>query len=220
MHRLTYVVCAVLCALAHTATAQPTSPASGSTNIDVETSRVYVFVGKKGFGHEHGVEGQLQEGTIQLGKQQAAGKLVIDMASLEADTEAARKYVKLDPDFDQNKDEINATMRGKDVLDVDQHPTATFEIDSAQQSAKPAEGQGTAYELKGKFTLHGKTRPLTVQATASEEQDGKVRLTGNFKIKQTDFGIKPYSAGFGLAAVADELVIYGDLRLTPYRAGD
>lgn len=213
------LVC-VLLVLAQSASAEPANPASGSANVDVESSRVYVFVGKKGFGHEHGVEGKLKEGALQLGKEQAAGKLIIDLTSLEADTEAARKYVKLDPDFDQDKKEINATMRGKDVLDVDQHPTATFEIASAKQSAQPTEGNGTAYELKGNFTLHGKTRPLTVLATASQEQDGKVRLTGNFKIKQTDFGIKPYSAGFGLAAVADELVIYGDLRLVPSRASN
>jgi polyisoprenoid-binding protein YceI len=210
---------ALMCAMARPVAGQPAGAADGSANIDLETSRIYVFVGKKGFGHEHGVEGKLKEGTLQLGKEQAAGKLVFDMASLDADTEAARKYVKLDPRFDQDKQEINKTMKGKDVLDVEQHPTATFEISSAKQAAQAEGGQGTAYELKGNFTLRGKSRPLTLTATLSEGENGKSRLTGNFKIKQTDFGIKPYSAGFGLAAVTDELVIYGDLQMTPTRAG-
>ena len=213
------VTVALLCVIAPAVAGQPVGAADGSSNIDVESSRIYVFVGKKGFGHEHGVEGKLKEGTLQLGKEQAAGKLVFDMASLDADTEAARKYVKLDPEFDQDRQEINKTMKGKDVLDVDQHPTATFEISSAKQAAQPEGGKGTAYELKGNFTLRGKTRPLTLTASLSEGQNGKSRLTGNFKIKQTDFGIKPYSAGFGLAAVTDELVIYGDLQMTPSRAG-
>jgi polyisoprenoid-binding protein YceI len=137
--------------------------------------------------------------------------------SRNADTEAARKYVKLDPEFDQNKDEINSTMKGKAVLDVAKHPTATFEIDSAQESAKQGEDGAKAYELKGNLTLHGKSKPLTVIAKAAEEKDGRVRLTGDFKIKQSDFGIKPYSAGFGLAAVTDELVIYGALRVASSR---
>ena len=42
-------------------------------------------------------------------------------------------------------------------------------------------------------------------------QDGRVRLQGDFEIKQSDYGIKPYSAFFGAVAVTDELKIYGDL---------
>jgi polyisoprenoid-binding protein YceI len=211
------LVIGILPSLPGPTSAQSARKSGGEGNVDTEASRIYVFVGKKGFGHEHGVEGKVKEGTIELGKRGSAGKLVFDMASLNADTEAARKYVKLDPEFDQNKDEINSTMKGKAVLDVEKHPTATFEIDSAQESAKQGEDGAKAYELKGNLTLHGKSKPLTVIAKAAEEKDGRVRLTGDFKIKQSDFGIKPYSAGFGLAAVTDELVIYGALRVASSR---
>ena len=184
--------------------------ASGSGNVDTQASRVYVLVGKEGFGHEHGVEGVLKEGTIQLGADSGAGTLVFDMASFESDTKAARKYVKLEAEFDQDIKEINATMKGEKILNVEKYPTATFEIESAQKVDSQEGESGTAYELKGTFTLHDTEKPLTVVAKATEK-DGKTRLTGSFKIKQTDFGIEPYSAALGLAKVADELVIYGDL---------
>ena len=40
-------------------------------------------------------------------------------------------------------------------------------------------------------------------------------MSGTFRLKQTNYGIKPYSAAGGLAKVADELEISGDLELKP-----
>jgi hypothetical protein len=40
-------------------------------------------------------------------------------------------------------------------------------------------------------------------------------LTGSFAIKQTAYGMKPYSSAGGLAKVADELEISGELSLSP-----
>ena len=58
-------------------------------------SRVYAFVGKTGFGHEHGVMGQLLASKLRLDAAQDAGQLIFDMRSLYADSDAARKYVGL-----------------------------------------------------------------------------------------------------------------------------
>ena len=56
-------------------------------------------------------------------------------------------------------------------------------------------------ELKGEFTLHGKTRPLTLYAELSQKE-GQWNLRGDFAIRQTDFGITPYSAALGTVGVA------------------
>ncbi len=45
--------------------------------------------------------------------------------------------------------------------------------------------------------------------------EGLVRLRGHFTIKQTDFGIHPYSKLGGAVAVADEVKIAGDIWLSP-----
>ena len=51
-----------------------------------------------------------------------------------------------------------------------------------------------------------------------EHKDGRIRVLGSFTIKQTDFGIKPYSKAFGTIGVADELTIYGDVILNKPKA--
>ena len=65
-------------------------------DIDTELSRVYVFVGKKRLGHEHGMEGMLQEGRIRVDSPDDPGAIVFDMSSFAADTDVAREYVGLE----------------------------------------------------------------------------------------------------------------------------
>jgi polyisoprenoid-binding protein YceI len=179
--------------------------------VDVERSRAYVKVGATGLGHEHGCEGRLQEGTIALGAAHSAGKIVFDMKSFTADSAEARKYAGLSEETDQSTaDQVTATLRGARVLDVARHPTAVFEIDSAAVAGSDAKTGATRYQLVGKFTLHGVTRPLELEATAEKDGDA-VRLRGNFKILQSDHGIKPYTKLLGTIGVADSLTIWGDL---------
>src|SRR2546421_696922 len=53
---------------------------------------------------------------------------------------------------------------------------------------------------EGELTLLGETRPLTVELAV----DGDGALTGTALIKQSEWGIKPYSTLFGALKVADE----------------
>src|SRR5438876_1084535 len=59
-------------------------------DVYLPSSRVYVFVGKTGFGHEHGVIGQLKQGRIDLTGAREPGTLIFDMAAFTADTPDAR----------------------------------------------------------------------------------------------------------------------------------
>jgi hypothetical protein len=76
--------------------------------------RVYVFVGKTGFGHEHGVEGQIKQGMIRLDNPHNCGQLVFDMSTFAADTSAAREYVRLvgteDASSQQQVTDTNGTV--------------------------------------------------------------------------------------------------------------
>lgn len=179
--------------------------------VDVASSRIYVHVGKTGLGHDHGVIGQLKSGSLQLGAQSSAGQFVFDMTTFVADTDAARKYVGLEGSTAEGtRRQVNDNMFGKHVLDVRQFPTATFAIDSALLKESSVKSAPPVYELRGKFTLHGVTRPLVISARV-EEKSGFSHLRGKFEILQTDFGIKPYTAALGAVGVADQLTIYGDL---------
>jgi polyisoprenoid-binding protein YceI len=191
---------------------QPMRPiVPGGSEVDLQLSRVYIRVGKTGLGHEHGVEGRLASGNIQLEATQDAGELVFDMPTFTADTRTARTRVGLTGETDaatQNK--VNSNMRGPDVLDVTKYPQAVFRIRSAKLRTAPTPGKAPTYDLDGQFTLHGVARPLRV-AVAVTSAEGRTRLHGRFTILQSDYGITPYSAALGAVGVADKLDIWGDL---------
>jgi polyisoprenoid-binding protein YceI len=166
-------------------------------------------VDKTGLGHEHGVEGKIKSGAIQLGARSNAGSIEFDMTSFTADTDRARKYVGLEGSTSAStRQQVNKNMLGSDVLNVAKYPTALFAIESALHR-KTKQGKPVV-ELKGEFTLHGTTRPLTLYAEPSQ-RDGQWNLRGDFAIRQTEFGITPYSAALGTVGVADQLKIFGDL---------
>jgi polyisoprenoid-binding protein YceI len=194
--------------------AEPEAKTLAAGDIDPETSRIYVRVGKRRLGHEHGVEGRVKSGHLVLDAAENAGEIVFDMTTFKADTDGARKYVGLESTTDQDEQtEVTATMTGKGVLDTAKYPTATFTVKSSKTMAEKSDDGHPQYELKGEFDLHGKKLPLTVVAEAGDAVDGRQPLTGMFTVKQTDYGIKPYSAVGGLVAVTDELKIYGDLQV-------
>jgi hypothetical protein len=189
------------------------SPAPTPGDVDIDGSRIYVFVGKTGLGHDHGIVGRLASGRVILDAPQNAGQLVFDMQSLLADTPEARKALGLAGETDAStRKQTTANMLGPDVLDVARHPTATFDIESALRPQRQVNGAKPTVDLVGTFTLHGVTRKVVIPAEVGAA--GRVlRLVGSFRIKQTDFGIKPYKKLGGVVGVADELVIHGDIRI-------
>jgi polyisoprenoid-binding protein YceI len=56
-------------------------------------------------------------------------------------------------------------------------------------------------DVQGELTLAGTTRPLAFDLAVGD--DG--RLSGAAVVKQTDWGMKPYSTLFGALKVADEV---------------
>lgn len=179
--------------------------------IDTRSSRVFTYVGKTGFGHEHAVIGEIKSGTLLLGAKSGAGKIVFDMTSWKADTAEARRYLGLKGTTSAStQQEVNANMLGSSVLDVSHYPTATFTITSALPVKPTSPSSKSYYQLDGKFTLHGVTRNLRLIAEATEKEHAQ-HLRTSFKIKQTQYGITPFSKAFGAVGVTDELKIYGEI---------
>ncbi len=222
VHKIThkfYLCCAIVCCFFRcgqvagqsAADARQLAEAAVQGEIAVEQSRVYIHVGKSGFGHEHAVAGMLKAGHIHLGAAQNAGELVFEMATFVADPDYARKFVGLDGISDPGtQQKVTANMLGPDVLDVARFPTAVFRITSAKATETKSQRGLTIYDFAGEFTLHGKTKPIRFRAEV-EQLQGQSRILGSFAIRQSDFGITPYTKAFGAIGVADQLRIYGDL---------
>lgn len=215
-------ICLALAACGTAAGQQATPPPARPVapgDVDLQASRVFVFVGKTGLGHDHAVVGRLQAGQVRLGAAEQAGMLIFDMRSFDADTAEARAAIGLPGQTDPvTRKQVNDNMLGADVLDVARHPTATFAIRSALPSTKVAADRRPVYSLAGAFTLHGVTREVVVPVEV-DQRGNVLRLRGGFAVKQTDFGMKPYKKLGGVVGVADELQISGDILVAAMPAG-
>ena len=68
--------------------------------------------------------------------------------------------------------------------------------------------RGDTLAVRGALTLVGKTRPI-----AFDLELAGGRVTGTAVVRQTEWGIKPYSALFGALKVADEVRVEVDAAL-------
>jgi hypothetical protein len=85
------------------------------------------------------------------------------------------------------------------VLDAQRYPVVTLHAEL------PADGR-----LRVAVTLHGTTRQLDLPAAVRVDEK-QVTASGTAHLKQTDFGITPFSVGAGLLAVQDELEVRFDI---------
>ncbi len=100
----------------------------------------------------------------------------------------------------QDREKIQATMESDRVLGVQQFPTITFKSTSIEFTGE------NQLVVRGNLTIRGKTNPISVQVTLGQPGPG-LRATGKSQFKQTQFGIKPVSAGMGTVRVRDLMTI-------------
>jgi hypothetical protein len=164
-------------------------------DIDTQKSTLTIHVGKtgvfSGLGHEHEVSAPIHSGTADTGSHPAV--------EVHVDARELRLIGKDEPEKDRA--EVQTTMLGPEVLDSEHHREIVFK----STSAEPA-GSGR-WTLHGNLTLHGQTRPVTVEVTLKNG-----RYTGAATVKQTEFGIKP--PGKAGVRAKDEVRVEFDVRLS------
>ncbi len=170
--------------------------------IDPAASQVRIDVGKTGAfsfaGHNHEVLAPAVSGRVRFDPADWPRSAV----SLKFDAAALKVTGKGDPPSDVPK--VQQVMLSDQVLDVRRFPTVEFT--SRSVSATPRSPSTVDLVIAGDLTLHGQTRPVTVRSTATIDPDG-LTVRGAFPIKQTDFGMKPVTAGGGTVRVKDEVEV-------------
>jgi polyisoprenoid-binding protein YceI len=182
--------------------------------IDAGESRVTILVGKAGVlsfaGHAHEVMAPAVSGSVVFDPTDWPHASV----SLEFDAAALRVTGKNEAAADVPA--VEQAMLGERVLDVQRFPTVVFK--SRRVSVAFGAAGVAALTIDGDMTLHGKTRPLTIRASATLDASGRVTASGTFTLKQTDFGMVPVTAAGGTIRVKDEIDIQFVLKASP--AGD
>lgn len=99
--------------------------------------------------------------------------------------------------------EFHAALRNQ-VLEADKFPTIKFTLVSVSNIQR--DNDKRSFTLNGDLTIHGTTKRVSfpVNATISDKE---LRANGEEKLKQTDFGLKPFEKGLGLIKIGDELKV-------------
>jgi polyisoprenoid-binding protein YceI len=169
-------------------------------------SSFWVFAEKAGLfsalAHDH-----------EIGIKSFTGKVVVPEAgasggSLELEVNAQSLVVLDKKPSEEDKKKIYDSMHSE-VLESAKYSKITFKSVSIG-NVKPAGAEMFSFTLTGDLTLHGVTKRIAVQVTAKITAQ-QLRASGKYTLKQTDFGIKPYSAAGGTVKVKNELVVNFDI---------
>ncbi|HEX7160734.1 MAG TPA: YceI family protein [Trebonia sp.] len=85
----------------------------------------------------------------------------------------------------------------------------------ASTEVVPAAGATTGGAIEGTLTMHGTTRPLRLQVTS--QAPGQFR--GGATVRQTDFGITPYSGFFGTLKLKNEVAVEFEVTIKDFQNG-
>lgn len=173
-----------------------TTPARYRINAAQSRFTVRAFAGGflSAFAHDHTISIRDFEGETDF----TYG--TVEPASLRMTIKASSLAI-TDKVSDTDRQKIESTMRDE-VLEVSKYPEITF-TSSSVSASKTGEGRYQA-RIAGEITLHGVSRPLTINADLEFGEKG-LRAKGAFALKQSGFGIKPVSVAGGTIKVKDEL---------------
>ncbi len=166
----------------------------GTYTFGPDTGTLAVKTGRTGAaakaGHDLLIHVTAWQATLEVGADLAQGSIV-----LEADARSLR---------------VREGAGGMQALGDDDKANIEQTIDDEILKGQGIEFRSTAVHadgntlsVQGELTLGGQTRPLAFDLAVGA--DG--RLRGSAVVKQTDWGIAPYSTLFGALKVADEVEV-------------
>lgn len=169
---------------------------AGTYKLGPDNASLTVETGRGGAaakaGHDLTIDVTSWEATLEVG----------DASSLQLSADPTSLHVRegkggMQPLGDDDKVDIRKTI-DKDVL---KKQSISFTSSSVEEA-------GDGLKVSGDLEMGGKTNPVSFELS---ESGGT--LTGSAAVKQTDWGIKPYSALFGALKVNDEVKVVVEAKL-------
>ena len=185
-------------------------PAQGAARytVDAEHSEVRFLVYKIGalsaFAHDHTVDAKGFQGEVYLAGSfpDSSFSLTLPVKDFQVDDPASREAEGKDFSPNPSASAVQGTTRnmlGPGVLDAGKYPEVT--IQSVKVTGSEAKAEATV-----RITLHGTARDLRVPFTLDRSGD-QLTATGEFELRQSEFGITPFSAVGGAIQVADAIQV-------------
>jgi polyisoprenoid-binding protein YceI len=145
-------------------------------------------------GHDLLIEVGSWEGTLEVGEQGPVNlELRADSGSMRV-IEGTGGVMAL---TEEDKAEIKETVE-EEVL-----PAGRVEFESSRIIPTKDEGR---FSVSGELTMNGNRHPLGLELSVGDEGE----IAGRATVKQSDWGIKPYSGLFGTLKVRDEIEVVAE----------
>lgn len=180
--------------------------------VDPEQSLVSILVRRGGslahLGHDHVVASHGVQGYVAL--DDGSADLFVPLAELSVDEPALRAESRLDTQPTESDIAGTRSNMLDKVLEAQRFPYALIHISSGEKTP-------TGLRLDITITLHGVSRSFVVPAQMETVQ-GEMSVTGTLELKQSDFGIVPFSILGGAMQVQDRLNLRFRIRARPVDA--
>lgn len=109
----------------------------------------------------------------------------------------------------------NGTMNGhlRRALKADHHPAIEYRLSSYEVVA--GGGEQAQLRMTGRLAMAGQDKPITIEATATQSNDGALQVRGSKEIVMSEWGVKPPSLMMGTMKVRDRVTVRFDVVLRP-----
>jgi polyisoprenoid-binding protein YceI len=174
----------------------------GTHTLGPDAGTLLVKTGRKGAaakaGHDLSIEVTSWSATIEAGAD--SGQTRLELTAEAGSLRVRNGSGGMQSLGDDDKDNIRQTI-DDEVL----RGTAI----AFRSTAVRTSDDGSRLSVDGELELFGRANPIAFELEV--RSDG--RLSGSATVKQSDWGMKPYSALFGALKVADEVVVAIDARV-------
>ena len=199
-------------------TPKPAAPHAAVPNgarvyeIDADTSTVTMLVGRAGklssFGHLHVLTSGSETGRVWFGATPDLSGFEVRLLVSEFVVDDPQARAAAGPEYaakvpDDARTGTRRNLLGPDVLDAANHPEVVVSSIGPLETSAPQ-------AVNARMVVRGAQQELVVPVEATVS-DGAVTAKGSFRIRQSDFGIKPLSIAGGVVAVADEVDVRFDI---------
>jgi len=176
--------------------------------LNAQASQLLVFVYRTGrmarLGHNHLISVGDLEGDLWLADPLSDSRVEIRLPVQTLVVDDPQLRAAAGPEFDsepspQDIANTRRNMLGAQVLDAAAHPWITLR-------GTPDGGRLPDLELDAQLEIGGKTGRMRLPVHV-ESAPERVLVSGEFRLRQSDFGITPYSVMMGALAVQDELTV-------------
>jgi len=179
------------------------------TSRSVVVMRVYRGGALSRFGHDHVVASRNVQGYVRRAGPLNAHRadLYAPLDALTVDEPVLRAQAGFDTQPTQQDIEGTKTNMLEKVLEAEKYPFISLRLGEIF-------GTPPTITANAAITLHGKTVTMPIKMTLDTPSNETLYVHGRFSVKQTDFGIVPYSLLGGALRVEDQVDIAFDLAAT------